>query len=62
MQWHDERKKQVTEIFATSQQSISLVEVERMVVDEELLPFEENSLEAVVSSLSMHWINDLPGM
>jgi NADH dehydrogenase [ubiquinone] 1 alpha subcomplex assembly factor 5 len=33
-----------------------------MVVDEELLPFEENSLEAVVSSLSMHWINDLPGM
>ncbi|KAH8555674.1 S-adenosyl-L-methionine-dependent methyltransferase [Umbelopsis sp. PMI_123] len=37
------------------------VDVERMVVDEELLPFEENSLEAVVSSLSMHWINDLPG-
>jgi NADH dehydrogenase [ubiquinone] 1 alpha subcomplex assembly factor 5 len=32
-----------------------------MVVDEELLPFEENSLEAVVSSLSMHWVNDLPG-
>ncbi|GAB5589183.1 hypothetical protein Unana1_04083 [Umbelopsis nana] len=37
------------------------VDVERMVVDEELLPFEENSLEAVVSSLSMHWVNDLPG-
>ncbi|KAM3579419.1 hypothetical protein VKS41_008277 [Umbelopsis sp. WA50703] len=37
------------------------VEVERKVVDEELLPFEENSLEAVVSSLSMHWVNDLPG-
>ncbi|KAG0000233.1 hypothetical protein BGZ79_006170 [Entomortierella chlamydospora] len=34
---------------------------ERRVVDEELLPFEENSLECVVSSLSMHWINDLPG-
>ncbi|KAJ2963993.1 hypothetical protein NQZ79_g1169 [Umbelopsis isabellina] len=37
------------------------VEVERRVVDEEILPFEENSLEAVVSSLSMHWVNDLPG-
>jgi NADH dehydrogenase [ubiquinone] 1 alpha subcomplex assembly factor 5 len=37
------------------------VEVERKVVNEELLPFEENSLEAVVSSLSMHWVNDLPG-
>ncbi|KAF9957390.1 hypothetical protein BGZ65_002096 [Modicella reniformis] len=34
---------------------------ERHVVDEEHLPFEENSLECVVSSLSMHWINDLPG-
>ncbi|KAG0370313.1 hypothetical protein BGZ54_006889 [Gamsiella multidivaricata] len=34
---------------------------ERRVVDEENLPFEENSLECVVSSLSMHWINDLPG-
>lgn len=38
------------------------VEVERRVVDEEILPFEENSLEAVVSSLSMHWVNDLPGL
>ncbi|KAG0262804.1 hypothetical protein DFQ27_002117 [Actinomortierella ambigua] len=37
------------------------VPVERLVVDEEQLPFAENSLEAVVSSLSMHWVNDLPG-
>ncbi|CAO3575204.1 unnamed protein product [Mortierella alpina] len=37
------------------------VPVERRVVDEENLPFPENSLECVVSSLSMHWINDLPG-
>ncbi|KAF9208347.1 hypothetical protein BGZ49_009039 [Haplosporangium sp. Z 27] len=34
---------------------------ERRVVDEENLPFPENSLDCVVSSLSMHWINDLPG-
>lgn len=32
-----------------------------MVVDEELLPFEENSLDAVLSSCSLHWVNDLPG-
>ncbi|CAG8468143.1 22600_t:CDS:10 [Gigaspora rosea] len=37
------------------------VEVERIVVDEESLPFEENSLEAVISNLSLHWVNDLPG-
>ncbi|CAG8765069.1 33995_t:CDS:2, partial [Gigaspora margarita] len=40
---------------------ILLVEVERIVVDEESLPFEENSLEAVISNLSLHWVNDLPG-
>lgn len=40
----------------------SIVEVERKVVDEEYLPFKEDSLEAVVSSMSMHWVNDLPGM
>ncbi|ORY99569.1 S-adenosyl-L-methionine-dependent methyltransferase [Absidia repens] len=37
------------------------VNVERQVVDEEYLPFKENSLEAVVSSLSLNWVNDLPG-
>ncbi|CAG8614234.1 4929_t:CDS:2 [Paraglomus brasilianum] len=37
------------------------VEVERRVVDEEFLPFEEDSLDAVVSSMSLHWVNDLPG-
>ena len=37
------------------------VNVERIVVDEELLPFKENSLEAVISNLSLHWVNDLLG-
>ncbi|KAI8640300.1 S-adenosyl-L-methionine-dependent methyltransferase, partial [Parasitella parasitica] len=37
------------------------VHVERRVVDEENLPFAENSLDAVVSSLSLNWVNDLPG-
>ncbi|KAI9020468.1 putative methyltransferase C20orf7, mitochondrial isoform 1 precursor [Hyaloraphidium curvatum] len=37
------------------------IPVSRMVVDEENLPFEEDSLDAVISSLSLHWVNDLPG-
>ncbi|KAH8670198.1 S-adenosyl-L-methionine-dependent methyltransferase [Tricladium varicosporioides] len=30
--------------------------------DEETLPFEANTFDAVLSSLSMHWINDLPSV
>ncbi|KAI8984749.1 S-adenosyl-L-methionine-dependent methyltransferase [Mycotypha africana] len=37
------------------------VPVERQLVDEELLPFKQDSLDAVLSSLSLHWVNDLPG-
>lgn len=37
------------------------VDVERRVVDEEVFPFDEATLDAVVSNMSMHWINDLPG-
>lgn len=29
--------------------------------DEELLPFADGSLDAVLSCLSLHWVNDLPG-
>ena len=29
--------------------------------DEEFLPFKEQSLNLVVSNLSLHWVNDLPG-
>ncbi len=29
--------------------------------DEEFLPFRDNTFDAVVSSLSLHWVNDLPG-
>lgn len=32
-----------------------------MVVDEEALPFEDQSFDLVVSALSLHWVNDLPG-
>ncbi|WFC95933.1 hypothetical protein MBRA1_002588 [Malassezia brasiliensis] len=36
-------------------------EIERRVVDEEMLPFEENSLDCIIASGSLHWTNDLPG-
>ena len=29
--------------------------------DEEALPFAEESLDLVLSNLSLHWINDVPG-
>src|SRR5689334_746910 len=30
-------------------------------VDEELLPFAPASFDLIVASLSLHWVNDLPG-
>ena len=32
----------------------------RLHVDEEFLPFKNNMFDVVVSSLSLHWVNDLP--
>ncbi|XP_066243216.1 arginine-hydroxylase NDUFAF5, mitochondrial isoform X1 [Saccopteryx leptura] len=32
-----------------------------VLADEEFLPFRENTFDLVVSSLSLHWVNDLPG-
>jgi NADH dehydrogenase [ubiquinone] 1 alpha subcomplex assembly factor 5 len=33
-----------------------------VLADEEQLPYEANTFDAVLSSLSMHWINDLPSL
>ncbi|CAG5132522.1 unnamed protein product, partial [Candidula unifasciata] len=33
----------------------------KVVVDEEFLPFKDNSVDLVISNLSLHWVNDLPG-
>jgi len=33
----------------------------RVVADEEFLPFARGSFDLIVASLSLHWINDLPG-
>ncbi|XP_046355817.2 arginine-hydroxylase NDUFAF5, mitochondrial-like [Haliotis rufescens] len=37
------------------------VPTHRVIADEEYFPFKDNSLDMVVSSLSLHWVNDLPG-
>jgi malonyl-ACP O-methyltransferase BioC len=34
----------------------------KLVMDEEQLPFDSNSLDLILSSLSLHWVNDLPGL
>lgn len=36
-------------------------EIERIVLDEEELPFEPDSFDCIVSSGALHWTNDLPG-
>ncbi len=38
-----------------------LVERKHFVVNEEFLPFKDNTFDLVVSNLSLHWANDLPG-
>lgn len=37
------------------------VKVKKKVIDEENLPFEPDSFDMVISCLSLHWVNDLPG-
>lgn len=36
------------------------VPTHKLIVDEEFLPFKEKSFDLVVSSLSLHWVNNLP--
>lgn len=40
---------------------VSSVRAPAVVADEEFLPFKSGSLDAIVSNLSLHWVNDLPG-
>jgi SAM-dependent methyltransferase len=49
------------------QSDAALVNVRRLqggsnlAADEELLPFKEQCFDAVLSNLSLHWVNDMPG-
>ena len=38
------------------------IPTKKLIVDEEFLPFGQNTFDAVLSSLSLHWVNDLPGV
>ncbi|RKF59463.1 Arginine-hydroxylase NDUFAF5, mitochondrial [Golovinomyces cichoracearum] len=38
------------------------INISREIIDEERLPYESNKFDAVLSSMSMHWINDLPSV
>ncbi|KAL4711342.1 hypothetical protein ACJJTC_019183 [Scirpophaga incertulas] len=37
------------------------VKAEKLVIDEENIDLPDNSVDLVVSSLALHWVNDLPG-
>jgi SAM-dependent methyltransferase len=37
------------------------VQLIRIVADEEFIPFAPRSVDLIVSNLSLHWVNDLPG-
>lgn len=53
-------------ICDVSQQNLDVVpvmegiKVRKLILDEENIEFEPNSLDLVVSCLSLHWVNDLP--
>ncbi|XP_046848240.1 arginine-hydroxylase NDUFAF5, mitochondrial-like [Xenia sp. Carnegie-2017] len=38
------------------------ISTKKLVIDEEFLPFWEGTFDAILSSLSLHWVNDLPGV
>lgn len=38
------------------------IKPERVVADEELIPFKEGTFDLVISNLALHWVNDLPGV
>jgi SAM-dependent methyltransferase len=52
---------QVASIFDLSLLVVLVVNVHSLLADEEHLPFEKHQFDLVLSSLSLHWVNDLPG-
>ncbi|XP_073348001.1 arginine-hydroxylase NDUFAF5, mitochondrial [Pagrus major] len=61
-------KEVVERLFLTDVSEKTLTQKRRseiptrcVLADEEFLPFKDNTFDLVMSSLSLHWINDLPG-
>ncbi|XP_049899769.1 arginine-hydroxylase NDUFAF5, mitochondrial isoform X1 [Epinephelus moara] len=51
----------LTDISEETLRRQSEIPTHHVLADEEFLPFKENTFDLVMSSLSLHWINDLPG-
>lgn len=62
-------KESVEELILTDMSQTALnqaetnegIKVERKIIDEEELIYKPDSLDLVISCLSLHWVNDLPG-
>ena len=50
--------------FLCNHRTLQEIEVEKVLFDEDnnRLPFEDESVDLVTSSLSVHWVNNLPGL
>ena len=47
--------------FVNQAEATEGIKISRIAMDEENFSIEQNSLDLVISSLSLHWVNDLPG-
>ncbi|XP_020284210.1 arginine-hydroxylase NDUFAF5, mitochondrial isoform X2 [Pseudomyrmex gracilis] len=47
--------------FVQQAETTKGIKIRKRVVDEENLSFDANSFDMVISCLSLHWVNDLPG-
>eukprot|EP00066_Takifugu_rubripes_P021704 XP_011610970.1 PREDICTED: NADH dehydrogenase [ubiquinone] 1 alpha subcomplex assembly factor 5 isoform X2 [Takifugu rubripes] len=54
-------KSHIAEHLNKRRRRLTDVPTRCVLADEEFLPFKEKTFDLVVSSLSLHWINDLPG-
>jgi SAM-dependent methyltransferase len=56
-----ETAKKIGDVFAADVVPAFVKAPLGLVADEEVLPFADASFDLVVSALSLHWVNDLPG-
>lgn len=55
------RKNSLLVAADLSEKMLGSLAAPSVVMDEEFLPFATNSFDCVLSNLSLHWVNDLPG-